>query len=198
MALKDGSLLPVQNWKTSAGLTQLTLRQNVALETDTASLLDAVTLLQPVSPRVRYLSDVENPSYVHIPFLTLHWPHWEDRSVLGGRLRHDGSIYLKGLGMHSTSRLAYDLPPGYRRFEAEVAVDEDADTGGSVTFRVFLAGDGGQWNQAYRSPVVRGGERPLRLRIELGEARRIALIVDFADYGDQLDHADWLNARLVK
>ena len=29
-------------------------------------------------------------------------------------------------------------------------------------------------------------------------AARMALLVEFADRGDELDHANWLNARLVK
>ena len=34
--------------------------------------------------------------------------------------------------------------------------------------------------------------------VDLTGAKRLTLRVDFADRGDELDHADWLNARLVK
>jgi hypothetical protein len=46
--------------------------------------------------------------------------------------------------------------------------------------------------------VVRGGEAVVPISIEIGTARAIALIVDFADGGDVLDRAAWLNARLMK
>jgi hypothetical protein len=34
--------------------------------------------------------------------------------------------------------------------------------------------------------------------VELKQASRVALLVEYADRGDVLDHANWLNVRLVK
>ena len=101
--------------------------------------------------------------------------------------------------MHSPARITYDLDGPYRRFEAEVAIDAEAGRRGSVVFRVFT--DDGRRN------VARAGDkrdRPRRrcaradLEVDLTGAKRISLLVDFADRGDELDHADWLNARLVR
>jgi beta-galactosidase len=133
-----------------------------------------------------------------VPFLETEWPLAPDRSVAGGRLRARGAIHDKGLGMHSTARAAYDLNGRYRRFAAQLAIDDAAGLGGSVTFRVFLDDAAGGWKQAYESPVIRGGAPPVPLSLDVTSARRLALIVDFADRGDTLDHADWLDARLVR
>ncbi len=113
-------------------------------------------------------------------------------------LRAGGHLHLKGLGMHSPARLTYDLDDDYQRFQAEVAVDDETKGGGSVAFRVFVDDGSGGWQQRVESGIVRGGEAPCALSVDLTGAKRISLLVDFADRGDELDHADWLDARLVK
>ncbi len=107
-------------------------------------------------------------------------------------------MYLKGLGMHSPARLTYELDDAYERFQAEVAVDDEAKAGGSVVFRVFVDDGSGRWQQRASSETVRGGEAPRTLSADVKGAKRISLLIDFADRGDELDHADWLDARLVK
>jgi hypothetical protein len=67
-----------------------------------------------------------------------------------------------------------------------------------VAFRVFTDDGGGEWREAASSGILRGGQAPQTLSADLKGAKRISLLVDFADRGDELDHADWLDARLVK
>jgi hypothetical protein len=98
--------------------------------------------------------------------------------------------------MHSTSRLAYELDREYQTFAAELALDDAAGARGSAICRVFVAGDDGAFRSAYESPVLRGGEAPVSVSVDLTEVKRLALIVDFAERGDELDHVNWLNARL--
>jgi len=152
-----------------------------------------LAFLQPRGGQVVYLSDLKPEGYRHVPFLSLSWPFRADRSVCGAMLHAGGKLYLKGLGMHSASRLSYSLAEPYRRFQAELAVDDSAQGGGSVGFRVFVDGQ-----VRYTSPVVRGGQAPLPISVDLTGAKRLDLVVDFADRADELDHADWLDARLVR
>ena len=106
-------------------------------------------------------------------------------------------IYLKGLSMHSAGRAVYQLDGTYRSFEATIALDDTANGRGSASFRVFLV-RGNDWEEAFNSNIVRGGDQPQAVSVELGDARGLALLVDYADRGDELDHASWLDARLVK
>jgi len=149
--------------------------------------------LQPLGGRVTYLSDLEAAEYRHVPFLDLSWPYRTDRNVSGGLLRSGGRLYLKGLGMHSAARLTYLLDGPYRRFQAELGIDDDTNGGGSVRFRVFVDGQ-----QKHVSDTIRGGTPPVPVSVDLGGAKRLDLVVDFADRADEQDHADWLNARLVR
>lgn len=164
-----------------------------------------VTFLQPLLNHVIYLSDQPVVGYKHIPFLSQDWQLGLDRNVLGGSLRSSHRTYLKGLGMHSTSRVAFNLTRKFRWLEADLAVDDAVGHRGAVIFRVFLGEPKSEshrpsqlpWKLAYESPMVRGRAAPLPIRIDLQDAERVALVVDFADRGDEGDHANWLNARLV-
>jgi hypothetical protein len=145
-----------------------------------------------------YLSDLKPIGYLHVPFLDMTWPLGIDRNVLGGQLRSGGKVYFKGLGMHSTARVAYDLPHSVRAFQAELAVDDCAGLNGSVVFSVYLHDGRDDWKLAFQSEIVRGGQQTVPISVDVAGAKRIALIVDFADQGDVLDYADWLSARFVK
>jgi hypothetical protein len=195
---RDGSLLHVAQVASAGAFKRLTLAGAVTLELDPECWRSELVLLQPLSERVTYLSDLAPLGYKHIPYLETTWPLGRDRSVTGERLRHGGSTSAKGLGMHSASRAAYRLDGRWRRFEAELALDDSAGRRGSVVFRVFLGDKADKWKRAYESPVVRGGDPARPVSVDLGDSQAIALIVDFADHGDVLDRAAWLNARLIK
>lgn len=158
-----------------------------------------VSLLQPNSNRVVYVSDLTPIGYKHLPFLSGEWKYGSDQNVLGGALRAAGQVHLKGLGMIPASRLAYSLEGKYRRLQGQLAIDERAELKGSVVFRVLQENANGQWNTAYESPIVRGSDsQPIDLSLDIRNAQRLAILVDFADRGDQCDYADWLELRLLK
>ena len=152
-----------------------------------------LVFLQPFGGRAVYLSDLEAAGSRQIPFLDLKWPYTPDRNVLGGQLRAEGRLFLKGLGMHSAARVTYQLDRPYRRFQAELAIDEVAGPGGSVRMRVYVDGQ-----PKSASPVIRGGRAPLAVDVDITGAKRLDLVVDYADRADVLDYANWLDARLVK
>jgi alpha-galactosidase len=149
--------------------------------------------LHGASPRVTYLSDLRPSGHRHIPFLDQKWDYRLDRNVLGGQLRAGGRLAAKGVGQHSTSLVSWHVPAGALRFAAQVGLDDAAAGGGSVVFRVFLDG-----KEAASSGIVRGGEPPREMTVELHAAKTISLVVDFADRGDVLDRADWLEARFER
>jgi hypothetical protein len=162
------------------------------------SFWSRVACLQPLAQRVIYLSDLKTIGFKHVPLFDWQQKYANDRSVTHSLLRAGGRRYIKGIGMPATSRLAYEIPAGAQRFEAEIAVDDEAGGAGSVILRVFLEASGESWKPAFESKVMRGGDPLQSVRVELGDARRLALVVEMSDHGDQRDWADWLNARFVK
>ncbi len=79
------------------------------------------------------------------------------------------------------------------RFQARVGIDDSTGRRGSVRFRVLVDG-----REKYVSPILRGGEKPVPVEVDLTGAKRLELVVDYADRADVLDRADWLDARIVE
>jgi hypothetical protein len=186
----DGTRLLATSFSASAGKAQLTLPGGQKQEAP----LEQIVFLQTMGGQADYLSDLKPTGYKHVPFLELPWSYQLDRNVQGTPLRSGGRLWLKGVGMHSASRLTFPLDGRHKRFAAEAAIDDLAGPRGSVVFRIFVDAE-----QKFASPIVRGGDAPLAIAIDLPpQAKSLSLIVDFAQRGDELDYANWLNARLER
>ena len=194
VGLRDGSMLTAKSLVTDAQQLHVLLAGGVEIN---ASGSHEVVYLRSLTPTCFYLSDLTPIDYQPTPFLEIPSPYRRDRNVLGGPLVTAGRSYAKGLGMLTSSRLIYslDVPKQFRRFVASVAIDDEALHRGSVIFRVLLR-TGDDWKEVFASPIVRGGETPLAVMVDLGNAKQIALVTDFADRGDECDYANWLDARL--
>lgn len=202
LGLTDGSLVQVRELHTRRDPVQLVLAAGGTLSLpaqpmDGRSFWSLVTYLEPVHGRVTWLSDLEPVGYKHLPFLGAAWPLARDRSVLGGRLRTADAAYRKGLAMPSASRVAYDTA-GHRWFQAELAVDAAAGLWGSVVYKVLRQRPDGTWEPAYTSPTIRGGDKPLPVTVDCRSAVRIALLVDYGEWANRGDLANWLMARLTR
>jgi len=145
--------------------------------------------------RAVYLSDLKPQRYEHTPYLGVHWPYTFDASVAGNELRVGGSTYDKGLGMHSQSRLTFDLSGGYQWFEAWVGLDDRTGREGSVLVQVLVDGKPKDFGAAKE---LTGGDKPLPVRIRVAGARELTFVVLFGRHGDVQDHVDWADARLIK
>ena len=199
----DGSLVFASSFtKTEAGIGQITSVAGVPLQLEADELLSHLRFVQPRNDVVTYLSDLPAIGYKSLPFLDLKWPLGVGVNTHGGRLRSGGTIAFKGLGMHSTSRVVYNLDRKYRRFQAELALDDLAADQGSVVFRVLAERDNDvgkrEWALAFTSSIIRGNDAPLPIDLDVTGSARLALLVEMADRADTRDDANWLNARLIR
>ena len=85
-----------------------------------------------------------------------------------------------------------DLNGCARGFRATVGVDAEAGDHGSVVF-VVIADE----RELKRTPVLRGGEPPAEIDVDLSGVEKLVLVVE--DAGDYIhyDHADWAGAMLL-
>ena len=200
LGFRDGSLLAVSTIRGDEEIVEIGLACGLRLRAMPSRLWPRVTCIESRQADVTYLSDLRPADYRHFPFLSVRWPLGVDKNVLGGSLRSGGHVVLKGLGMHATSRVVYALDRRYSRLEAEVALDDQAGRRGSVRYRVLVerpAATTREWKLEFTSPIVRGGDTALPVSIDVSGATRVALVIENTDHGDTLDHANWLNARLV-
>ncbi|PSL04816.1 3',5'-cyclic AMP phosphodiesterase CpdA [Haloactinopolyspora alba] len=122
----------------------------------------------------------------------------------GPALTMSGTTYSKGLGTTADSHTSVYLGGACTRFTATVGIDDRApqasqrrphdgrDDGGDVVLSV-RADDG----VVYESVVMRRGDAPEQVDVDVTGAERLHLIVDAADGSTAWDYADWADARLT-
>jgi hypothetical protein len=188
--LIDGSRIEARSVKLSAETLELTMRFDAVLK---VSLLD-ISELRPFGGAVRYLSDIEPAEYRHTPLLRLAWPLVRDRAVNGGPLLPGGHLSSKGLGMHATSEVRYQIASDDREFRVRFGADLTAGKTGSVVGEVLVDG-----RTVYRSPVMSGDDPAVEVPPVVVKGRAtLTLRVLAGPHADIRDRADWADARLVK
>ncbi|MET7420936.1 NPCBM/NEW2 domain-containing protein [Dactylosporangium sp. NPDC005555] len=110
----------------------------------------------------------------------------------GGTLNVGGTTFAKGIGAHADAAVHVYLGRACRTFTAQVGVDNEAGTNGSVRFAVY--GDGRLLGY---TGVKTGGQAPTRLTVSTGGYLTLELRVTDARNGDAYDHADWGSPTLV-
>jgi hypothetical protein len=197
--LRDGSMLHgiIRAWgEGSVRIRHRVLDREFTLE---ESNILSVTMM---NGRYIYLSDMEfgappeeRPYYLpdDFDYETYMFRVRRDRAQGGGPIRIGGRVYPKGLGVHSISRLHFDLNRGYTRFMADIGLDDSAGELGSVEFKVYADGE-----LVYESGVVRRTSGVRSIDIDVLNVRRLTLVVTAADNADIQDRANWANAKVVR
>jgi alpha-galactosidase len=103
-----------------------------------------------------------------------------------------GTMYTHGVGAHAESGFVIDLKGGAKSFRATVGVDDEKKGRGSVVFQVFV-----DKKKVADSGVLRGGDAPRQISVDLTGAKRMTLRVQDAGDGIDSDHADWGSAMLT-
>lgn len=205
--LSDGSSLPGESVTLDG--ERLTLR--LAGETEAELPWSRIVQLEFRSNRLVFLSDLTPSEAIQQPLVTLPGDWRRDLSFSGGPLRlaadgaavaggkaasSDGSrgesvVYEKGLGVHSYSKLTFDVD-GFDRFAAVIGIDAETEGRGDCLFRVL--GDG----QTLLEQRVRGDEPGRPINVDIRGVRQVSLVVEPGEDLDLADHADWADARFLK
>jgi hypothetical protein len=193
LVLANGSRLALASASCADGHT---LECKTLFDAAVKVTIDQVVALDLRLGRAVYLSDLKPRAYEHVSYLGLAWPYVADGSVAGGDLRLSSGTYDKGLGLHSQSRITYDLAGEYQYFEALVGFDESGRSqDGSVRIKVLV--DGKAQDLGFSSELTaQAGPRPVR--VKLVGARALTLLVEFGRRGDVNGRIDWADARMIK
>ncbi|MBN2578927.1 MAG: NPCBM/NEW2 domain-containing protein [Pirellulales bacterium] len=112
------------------------------------------------------------------------------KSIIGAPLSLGGEVFAEGVGTHAESTFFVRLRGGTERLTAKVGVDDGRKGhGGSVEFRVY--GDG---KLLYKSGVMKPGDDPKPVDVDLRGVELALLKVTGAGDGIAHDHADWADA----
>jgi hypothetical protein len=142
-----------------------------------------------------YLSNLKPINYESTPYLDLSWPLGVDAAASGHDLAVAGSTFEKGLSLHAPAKVSYQLDGKYRRFEALAGLDSRSGRLGKARIRVW--GDDKALSLD-RGGLLRGGDDPLPVGVDVMGVRRLTLEVESADRGNVQALVNWVNARLVR
>ncbi len=192
LVLRDGTRLSLASAACADGQT---LVGTTLFKAEVRFPLDDVIALAIEGGPAVYVSELKAGKFEHTPYLGAAWPYVLDGSVDRRDLRLGGNTFDRGIGMHTESRLTYDLGGRYRRFEALVGLDDQTGKGGSARVRVLVDG----------KPVDLGSDtdlasrhEPLAVRVDVSKAKELTLIAEFGERGGVRGHVNWSNARLIK
>jgi hypothetical protein len=111
----------------------------------------------------------------------------------GHTITLNGATYAKGLGVHAASDLRFNLTGGsYSEFRADIGVDDEKGTAGSVIFQVYVDN-----TLKYTSPKMTGASATQSVIVPVAGGSTLRLVVTDSGDGNTNDHADWANARLI-
>lgn len=115
-----------------------------------------------------------------------------DQSVIQNPIRIGGEKFESGVGTHANSRFRVDLGGNATRFKAMVGITDENSAKGSAEFIVRA-----DLKEVWRSKIIRHGDAPVPVDIDLTGVRRLTLIVNDAGDGSSDDHAVWADAAIV-
>lgn len=144
-----------------------------------------------VQPRELYLTDIE---YIVEPGYSWQPPK-VNQSIDGNPIKIGNTIYTQGLGAHAITEITVVPPRGARRFVAEVGVDAEMVPPQPSSVRFLVSGNG---VLLATTPILRAGELPYQLSVDIEGYDELLLRLDDAGDGVNSDHGDWANARFIR
>jgi len=108
-----------------------------------------------------------------------------------------GTTAFTGLGIRAPARVRYRFERPVRRLASLVAIDDAAGLEGSVIVRVLARDAAGRTREVHASPILRGGDDPHAIDIDLEGAVGVELVVEPASGGTVFDRTIWLDPRVI-
>lgn len=137
-----------------------------------------------------YLSDI-TPT-----FASNGWGQFEADRSNGETGSDDGDVitlngveYTKGLGVHAEADLRYEIGD-YKRFTADIGVDDYVGSNGSITFQVWADDE-----KLYDSGVMTGASSTKKVDVDIAGHEELRLVV-LHNGGAANDHGNWADAKL--
>jgi NPCBM/NEW2 domain-containing protein len=107
----------------------------------------------------------------------------------GRTITLNGVAHTKGLGTHAASDVRYAIS-NCTRFKADVGVDDEVGSNGSVIFQVFSG-----TTKLYDSGVLTGTSATAQVDISIQGVSDLRLVVN-SNGAISYDHGDWASARI--
>jgi NPCBM/NEW2 domain len=195
VTLRDGSRVSVSQVEATDSTVTLTLLAGPKWSVPWKDVV-ALDVLQGKAVR---LGDIKPKSVETTAFQGLSWPMVVDRNVHGEVIRlktpFGVGAYEHGLGLHSKTKLVYDLGGNYRRLETLVGLDAKSGGKGAVDVTMTLDGKALALDELKNLTLARGA---ISLVIDTAGVKELTILVDYGPGGDVQDDVNFAEARLIE
>ncbi len=150
--------------------------------------------------KVAYLSRMDPVEATFEPFFSGDtisaelFQYRRDRNFQNEPLVLDDHEYLRGLCIHSKTRLRYRLNGVYRRFKAIAGIDPTLPNPQLGHVVLTIRGDG----KTLFSGAIAGNDAPRALDLSVEGVRELEILVDFGENMSICDHLILADARLIR
>ncbi|MFE3941913.1 NPCBM/NEW2 domain-containing protein [Streptomyces sp. NPDC059118] len=110
----------------------------------------------------------------------------------GNPLTIGGTVFTKGLGVHADSAVEFYTGGACRTVTAQVGVDDEKGTKGTVAFEIWADG-----TKAASTGVLTNAMPALPVTADVSGAQVVRLVVTDGGDGVDSDHADWADLRIT-
>ncbi|GAA4421864.1 NPCBM/NEW2 domain-containing protein [Bremerella cremea] len=199
--LNDRSKLLARSVQLNNGHTQVTTLTG----TEIPVAFDQITKLDFAAGNIQFLDEMKPARVTWTPVLqsgiaiddfALVYAPKMNTSFRGTMLtlEEDGEpvAYSRGMAVHATSELLYDLPTGFRQLQMRVGIAPASL--GSCTAKLQIVGD----QKILFEKEFSGDTQPEDIALNISGVRRMKIIVDAADGEDWGDVLHLCQARLIK
>lgn len=143
------------------------------------------------SDRLVLLGDLDRKVEQTAAFDTI-WPIADNAAPEGGPIRLRGRSFDRGIVVVPRTRLHYDIEGRFDVFEATIGMADGHGPQAHAVVRIF-ADD----KIVYENTALTGATAPKQLSVELQQANRLTIEVDFGDHFDLGDRVAILAPRLL-
>jgi NPCBM/NEW2 domain len=136
---------------------------------------------------LRYLSDLDPAKVDQTSDTGLVERYGRDRNLDNEPIRLEGAVFTKGITVHSTAALTFDISGDYKEFRTTVGVDDTASPDSAV--EIQIEGDG---RELFKGPVRRK-DKPRPLTVDVRSVKQLRISVKpegVTDLGNQVTFAD--------
>ena len=187
---EDGSSIVATTLALSDDHLKLDLSKDENRQVD----LKHIIAIEQVNGPVSWLSSRAPIENIYVPYFgnRLLYPARMDANYRGSDIRFGDQRFVRGIGVHAYSRLAWTLDGSYKAFRTRYAIDGDSPMA-DVTVRIKLDD-----KVAYEKSHVHAGVLSPVVLLELKDAKRLTLEVDFGEGGGAQDRLNWIEPALMK
>jgi len=156
---------------------------------------DSLARLDYSKGKLTFLSDLEPSKVAETSTDEVVYNYKRDRNLENGPLRLAGISYARGLALHATTELEYDLGGDYREFKAVAGIDEQVG-GIEGPTQLRIEGDG---KELYSKIFNRLDKtRPETITLNIKDVQKLRIVVSSGDLLDLGKHLDLADAKVSK